>query len=447
LVYHISKKFRDEPRARGGLMRLREFIMKDAYTLDTSEAALDTFYPKMLQAYYNIFERAGTPAIAINADVGAMGGKSSHEFVVPHENGEDTYITSEDGSYSANVEAAEFIREGEKPGELALLTKVETANCKTIAQVADFIGVPTSQTLKAVFYWWSPAVGREADGRFIFGLVRGDLEVNEVKMINALGGGMLRPATDEEIKAAGATPGYASPIGLEVAPNLQSAGVYVLADLSIEAGGNFVVGANDDGYHYTGANYPRDHTISQMADIAQADTGHKAPNGSRLVARRCIEAGHCFKLGTRYSKATNATYLDENGQPQLIFMGSYGIGLDRLMATVVELHHDEYGIIWPDSVAPYQIHLMHLGKGDDVREAADKLYADLTRAGYEVLYDDRELSAGVKFNDADLIGIPWRVAVGGRGLKEGKVEVKRRSESERSDVPLAEIEAFLKENI
>ncbi|MCC6602626.1 MAG: proline--tRNA ligase [Anaerolineae bacterium] len=447
LVYHISKKFRDEPRARGGLMRMREFIMKDAYSLDTDEAALDDFYPKMLQAYYNIFERAGTPAVAINADVGAMGGKTSHEFVVPHEGGEDTYITSEDGTYSANVEAAEFIREGEKPAELAPLTKVATPDCKTIVQVAEFIGVPTSQTLKAVFYWWSPAVGREKDGRFIFGLVRGDLEVNEVKMVNALGGGVLRPATDEEIKAAGATPGYASPIGLTIAPDLQSPGVYVLADLSIEAGGNFVVGANDEGYHHTGANYPRDHAISKMADIAQADTGHKAPNGSRLVARRCIEAGHCFKLGTRYSKATNATYLDENGKPQLIFMGSYGIGLDRLMATVVELHNDENGIIWPDSVAPYQVHLMHVGKGDDVRDAAEKLYTDLTRAGFEVLYDDRELSAGVKFKDADLIGVPWRVAVGGRGLAEGNVEVKRRSESERINVPLGELIAFLDEKI
>ena len=447
LVYHISKKFRDEPRARGGLMRMREFIMKDAYSLDTDEVALDEFYPKMLQAYYNIFERAGTPAVAINADTGAMGGKSSHEFVVPHQGGEDTYITSEDGSYSANVEAAEFIREGEKPAELAPLTKVATPDCKTIAQVADFIGVPTSQTLKAVFYWWSPAVGREADGRFIFGLVRGDLDVNEVKIVNALGGGVLRPATDEEIKGAGATPGYASPIGLAIAPDLQSPGVYVLADLSIEAGGNFVVGANDDGYHYTGANYPRDHDISQMADIAQADTGHKSPNGSRLVARRCIEAGHCFKLGTRYSKVTNATYLDENGKPQLIFMGSYGIGLDRLMATVVELHNDENGILWPDSVAPYQVHLMHVGKGDDVREAADMLYADLTRAGYEVVYDDRELSAGVKFKDADLIGVPWRVAVGGRGLAEGNVEVKRRSESERTNVPLDGLMAFLAEKI
>lgn len=447
LVYHISKKFRDEPRARGGLMRMREFIMKDAYSLDTSEEALDEFYPKMLQAYYNVFERAGTPAVAINADTGAMGGKSSHEFVVPHDGGEDTYITSEDGSYSANVEAAEFIREGEKPAELAPLTKVATPNCKTIAQVADFIGVPTRQTLKAVFYWWSPAVGREDDGRFIFGLVRGDLEVNEVKIINALGGGVLRPATEEEITAVGATPGYASPIGLEVAPDLNSSGVYVLADLSIEAGGNFVVGANDNGYHFTGANYPRDHAISQMADIAQADTGHKAPNGSRLEARRCIEAGHCFKLGTRYSAATNATYLDENGKPQFIFMGSYGIGLDRLMATIVELHNDKDGIIWPDSVAPYQIHLLHLGKGDDVREAADKLYTDLTRAGYEVLYDDRELSAGVKFKDADLIGIPWRIAVGNRGLAEGNVEVKRRSESERLNVPLEGLLVFLQDQI
>ncbi|MCB9009613.1 MAG: proline--tRNA ligase [Ardenticatenaceae bacterium] len=257
LVYHISKKFRDEPRARGGLMRMREFIMKDAYSLDTSEEALDQFYPKMLQAYYNIFERAGTPAVAINADTGAMGGKTSHEFVVPHEDGEDTYITSEDGSYAANVEAAEFIREGEKPAELAPLTKVATPDCKTIAQVAEFIGVPTSQTLKAVFYWWSPAVGREMDGRFIFGLVRGDLDVNEVKMVNALGGGVLHPATDEEIKAAGATPGYASPIGLAIAPDLQSPGVYVLADLSIEAGGNFVVGPTTTAITTPGPTTPR----------------------------------------------------------------------------------------------------------------------------------------------------------------------------------------------
>ncbi|MCA9926351.1 MAG: proline--tRNA ligase, partial [Anaerolineales bacterium] len=236
VIYHISKKFRDEPRARGGLMRLREFVMKDAYSLDTSEEALDEFYPSMLQAYYNIFERCGTPAKAINADVGAMGGKTSHEFVVPHESGEDIYIESEDGAYAANVEAAQFIREGEKPTELAALTKVETPNCKTIADVAAFIGVPTSQTLKAIFYWWTPPGIEEKNGRFIFGLVRGDLDINEVKFTNALGGGTVRPATDEEITAAGAIPGYASPIGLTITQNLEESGVYVLADTSIEAG-------------------------------------------------------------------------------------------------------------------------------------------------------------------------------------------------------------------
>lgn len=446
LVYHISKKFRDEPRARGGLLRMREFIMKDAYSLDTSEAALDEFYPSMLQAYYNIFERAGAPAVAINADVGAMGGKTSHEFVVPHDQGEDIYIESEDGSYAANVEAAEFIREGEKPAELATLTKVATPNCKTIADVAAFVGVPTSQTLKAVFYWWTPAGAKEENGRFIFTLVRGDLEINEVKLVNALGGGSVRAATDTEIRSIGAVPGYASSIDLPVAPDLTSDGIYVLADLSIEAGGNFVVGANEEEAHYTGANYPRDIKISQKADIAQADTGHLAPNGSRLVARRCIEAGHCFKLGVRYSESVNATYLDETGKPQLIFMGSYGIGLDRLMAIIVELHHDDDGIMWPASVAPYDIHLMHVGKGDDVRETAESLYTQLKQAGFEVLFDDREVGAGVKFKDADLIGIPIRVAVGGRGLANGTVEVKYRNQADRQNIPLADIIPFLKQS-
>ncbi|MCA9999036.1 MAG: proline--tRNA ligase [Anaerolineales bacterium] len=443
-IYHISKKFRDEPRARGGLLRLREFVMKDAYTLDTSEEALDEFYPQVLQAYHNIFNRVGTPARAINADVGAMGGKSSHEFAVPHESGEDTFIACTSCDYAANVEAAAFVREGEKPAELAPLTKVYTPNCKTIAEVAAFIGVPTSQTVKAVFYWWTPA-GRKENGRFIFALVRGDLDVNEVKLTNALGGGELRPATEEEITAVGATPGYASPIGLSVATSLDDKnGVFVLADPSIEAGGNFVVGANDDPYHYTGANYPRDHAISHMADIAQADTGHQCPVcGGRIAAQRAIEVGHCFKLGTRYSKTVNATYLAEDGKPALIFMGSYGIGLDRLMATIVEKHHDNDGIIWPDSVAPYQVHLMHIGKGDEAVAAADQLYDELRRAGFSVLYDDRNVSAGVKFKDADLIGLPWRVAVGARGLAEGGVEVKRRSESERHLVPLAELVAYL----
>lgn len=445
VVYHINKKFRNESRARGGLLRLREFIMKDAYSLDTTEAALDEFYPAMVQAYFNIFERCGIEVTAVNADVGAMGGTASQEFVIPHPQGEDMFIACTGCEYAANVEAAEFVREGTVPAELAALEKVATPDCKTIADVAAYVGVAESQTVKAVFYWWQPWGGKDA-GRFIFVLVRGDLDVNEVKVINALGGGELRAAMDAEIIAAGAVPGYASAIGLDVAKSVDSSGVYVLADQSITAGGNFVVGANDAGYHYTGANYSRDFTITQMADIAQADTGHQCPQcGSSLEARRAIEAGHCFKLGTRYSAAVNATYLDESGKPQHIFMGSYGIGLDRLMAIIVEEHHDENGIIWPANVAPYDVHLLSLGKGDDVCQAADKLYAELQQAGLDVLYDDRPAaSAGVKFNDADLIGIPWRVTVGSRGLKQNSVEVKRRDGDERTQVPLDELVSFLR---
>jgi prolyl-tRNA synthetase len=444
LVYHISKKFRDESRARGGLLRLREFIMKDAYSMDTSAEALDEFYPHIVQAYFNVFQRCGIEVAAIQADVGAMGGKSSHEFVVPHEQGEDSYISCTSCDYAANVDAAEFVREGGSQEPAADLQKVATPNCTTIAEVASYIGVPTSQTGKAVFYWWRKWGEADEQGRFVFALLRGDLDVSEVKVINALGGGELRPATDAEIIAAGAVPGYASAVDLNVAGTLNDPGVIVLADPSISNGTNFVVGANDAGYHYIGANYPRDFEVSRLVDIAQADTGHQCPVcGGQLESRRAIEAGHCFKLGTRYSKAVNATYLDENGRPQYIFMGSYGIGLDRLMAIIVERHHDQDGIIWPESVAPYKVHLLHLGKGDDVRNTAEILYKQLVAAGLDVLYDDRELSAGVKFKDADLMGMPWRVTVGARGLAEGAVEVKRRDSAERKLVPIADLRSFL----
>ncbi len=442
MVYHISKKFRDEPRPRGGLIRLREFIMKDAYTLDRSEQALDEYYPDMIQAYYNIFNRSGVPTVAINADVGAMGGKTSQEFTVPHPQGEDLFIQCNNCDYAANVEAAEFVREGEKPVSLAELVKVETPDCKTIADVAAFVGVPTSQTLKCVFYWWRPSyVEKPGEGRLVFALVRGDLDINDTKLVNAVGGGFLRAATEEEIRAIGAVPGYASGIGMAPAKDLTSPGVMIVADESIHYGGNYVVGANEDPWHYTGANYGRDFSVSKIADIAQAATGHKCPQcGGQIEAKRAIEVGHCFKLGTRYSAAVNATYLDEDGQPQLIYMGSYGIGLDRLMAVIVELHNDKDGIIWPDSVAPYQVHLVHIGKeGDGTKEKAEALYADLTAAGVEVLYDDRDgLGAGVKFKDADLIGIPWRVTLSARSLEQGGVEVKRRSESERRILPIEE---------
>jgi prolyl-tRNA synthetase len=447
MVYHISKKFRDEPRPRGGLIRLREFIMKDAYTLDRGEAALDEYYPSMIQAYFNVFNRCGVPTVAINADVGAMGGKTSQEFTVPHPQGEDTFIACDNCDYAANVEAALFVREGEKPATLDALTKVETPDCKTIADVAAFIGVPTSQTIKAVFYWWRPRFAETpGEGRLVFALVRGDMAIVDTKLVNALGGGFLRAATEAEIRAIGAVPGYASGIGLTAAKDMNSAGVMVVADTSIEYGGNYVVGANEEPYHFTGANFGRDFTVSKLADIAEAATGHRcAVCGGRLEAKKAIEVGHCFKLGTRYSAAVNATYLDENGQPQLIYMGSYGIGLDRLMAVAVELHHDKDGIVWPDSIAPYRVHLVHVGKeGDGTKAKAEALYAELKAAGVEVLYDDRDgLGAGVKFKDADLIGIPWRVTVSVRSLEAGGVEVKRRNESERRVVAVDELTGLL----
>jgi prolyl-tRNA synthetase len=449
MVYHISKKFRDEPRPRGGLLRLREFIMKDAYSLDRDEAALDEYYPAMVQAYFNIFERCGVETIAINADVGAMGGKTSQEFVVPHPQGEDSFIACANCDYAANVEAAMFVREGDKPAALDALVKVETPNCKTIADVAAFIGVPTSRTVKAVFYWWRPRFAEMAgEGRLVFALVRGDMDINDTKLVNALGGGFLRAANDAEIRSIGAVPGYASGIGLTPAKDMESPGVMIVADESIEYGGNYVVGANEDPYHYTGANYGRDFTVSKIADIAQAESGHKCARcGGRIESRRAIEAGHCFKLGTRYSAAVDATYLDDKGQKQLIFMGSYGIGLDRLMAIIVELHHDKDGIVWPESVAPYRVHLVHIGKeGDGTKEKAEAVYAELTAAGVEVLYDDRDgLGAGVKFKDADLMGIPWRVTVSGRSLEQGGVEVKRRSESDRQVMPIADLLPFLRD--
>ena len=348
-----------------------------------------------------------------------------------------------------SVEAAEFVREGDKPAQLAELVKVQTPNCKTIADVAAFVGVPTSQTIKAVFYWWRPRYEEKpGEGRLVFALVRGDLNIVDTKLVNALGGGFVRAATEAEIQSIGAVPGYASGIGLTPATgDMNSPGVMIVADESLEYGGNYVVGANEEPYHYTGANVGRDFTVSRMADIAEAGTGHKCPVcGGRIEAKKAIEVGHCFKLGTRYSAAVDATYLDDNGQKQLVYMGSYGIGLDRLMAVVVELHHDDDGIVWPDSVAPYQVHLVHIGKaGDGTKEQAEALYAELTAAGVEVLYDDRDgLGAGVKFTDADLMGIPWRVTLSARSLKGGGVEVKRRSESERQVVAVEELKALLK---
>jgi len=427
IVYHIQTKFRDEPRPRGGLVRVREFTMKDAYSLDADAEGLDASYAKIYQAYVNVFRRCGIETLAVEADVGQMGGSASHEFMVLNEQGEDTLILCPACGYAANVERAtlakpevEHLPEGE-------IQEVATPGCKTIAEVAAFVGVPTHQTLKAVFYV-------TADGDFIFVVIRGDLDVNETKLRNLLGGVEFGPATEAEIRAVGAVPGYASPRGLT--------GVRVIADDSVHLGSNFVSGANREGYHLLNVNYPRDFSAEVEGDFALARAGDGCVAcGTALTEARGIEVGHLFKLGTRYSQALGVTYLDAEGQARPVVMGSYGIGTGRLMAVIVEQHHDEQGIIWPAQVAPYQVYLVSLGRdtSEATTQAAEALYADIQAWGFEVLYDDRDERPGVKFNDADLIGAPMRATVSQRSLAQGGVEVKRRDAAERTVVPPDEL--------
>jgi prolyl-tRNA synthetase len=430
-VYHIQTKMRDELRPRGGLLRVREFRMKDAYSLDADAAGLDAFYPRIIAAYKRIFARCDLSPIPVEADTGMMGGADSHEFMLPHPDGEDVFIRCASCSYAANVERATFRLPPVEQQPLEESCPIATPDCETIADVAAFVGVPTSQTLKAVFY-------ARDDAELVFLVIRGDLEVNETKLANLLGGGELRPAIDEEILAAGTQPGYASPVGLNVRETRDGSGVLVVADPSIEAGGNFVAGANQPGYHLTGVNYPRDFAVTLLADIAQAEGGHLCPHcDGTLAAEPSIELGHCFKLGTHYAESVGAMYHDqEKGEQHPIVMGSYGIGVGRLMAAVIETHHDEYGIVWPPALAPFDVCLLNLSTDESVSTQADKVYTRLQKAGLEVLYDERGERAGVKFADADLIGCPVRVTVSKRSLKAGGVEVKVRWAKEKQIVEL-----------
>jgi len=418
MPYQIQTKFRDEPRPRGGLLRVREFIMKDMYSFDADEVGLDATYQTMAKAYAALYKRLGLNAVMVQADSGAIGGKGSHEFMVLTPTGEDVVIHCAACGYGANVEKAcsdktlpadeSFADEG-----LLQLTEIATPDSTTIEEVAGFVGVPKSKTAKAVFYI--------ADGEFVFAVIRGDLEVNEVKLQRVLKCTDIRPAEDAEVAAAGIVAGYASPIGVS--------GVRVVADDSVQAAKNLVAGANRFGYHFTNSNLGRDYTAEVVADIALVQEGDRCPQcGTKLRADRGIEVGHIFKLGTFLSEKLGATFLDENGRSKAAVMGCYGIGVGRLLAAIVEYSHDEKGIVWPMIVAPYQVHLCSLNpdKGE-VGKRSEELYQALVSQGIEVLYDDRPASPGVKFNDADLIGVPLRVTVSPRGLSAGNVEVKWRA--------------------
>jgi len=431
LVYHIQTKFRDELRPRAGLIRVREFTMKDLYSLDADEEGLDQSYNKMLQAYQNIYARCELPALLVEADSGAIGGKDSHEFTVITESGEDEVIYCPDCKYTANTDKAQSIKSKVESGEPLPIEEVKTPGMTTIKQVANFLKVPESHTLKAVFYI--------ADGKLIFVVIRGDIEVNEVKLKNVLHCVELRLATEAEVVEAGIVAGSASPVSIT--------GIKIIADDSITSGANFIAGANKPDTHLRNVNYPRDFRTDLAADIALARAGEGCPKcGGKLSSAHGIEVGHIFKLGTFISQKLGALFVDPNGVSHPIVMGSYGIGLGRLLAAVIEHSHDDKGIIWPLSIAPYHIYLCPLYlENPQVAAKAENLYADLEAQGLEVLFDDRKESPGVKFNDADLLGIPIRVTISPRTLGANSVEIKRRSEKESQLLPLEEIAARLKE--
>lgn len=431
LVYHIQTKWRDEVRSRGGLIRVREFTMKDSYSLDADWEGLDKQYRAHYQAYFNIFRRCGLDVIAVKSDVGMMGGTQAHEFIYLSPIGEDTLVLCDSCGYTANRQVARFRKPQPQIEAPKALEKVSTPGTKTIADLAEFLGIPDSQTAKAVFQMATFLQDGKDVEKFVFAVVRGDMELNETKLSNVLKAKALRPAHEEEIRAIGASPGYGSPIGI-------AAGVLIVVDNLIPVSSNLAAGANEDGYHYLNTNYGRDFTAAVVADIVSANDGYTCANcGSPLRTSRGVEVGNIFKLGTFYSDSLGCTYLDKDGQRKPVIMGSYGIGSGRLLSCVAEEYNDEQGLCWPISVSPYHVHLVALKGGE---QEAERIYRDLQATGVEVLYDDRDdLSAGVKFNDADLIGIPLRLTVGGRSLQKGGAELKLRTAKEAALVPLAHV--------
>ncbi|MBN4064780.1 proline--tRNA ligase [Dehalococcoides mccartyi] len=412
-IYQIQTKFRDETRPRGGLLRVREFEMKDAYSFDADEEGMDRSFQSMVAAYKRIFSRCGLDVVMVDADSGGIGGKDSNEFVLLTDSGEDTILMSTESDYAANVEKASFIKKAFPIGELGEVEEFATPGIKTIDELAKAEGVSKSKTAKAVFY--------SVDGEIVVVTIRGDYDVNETKLRNLLGGAEPKLATPEEVKAAGLIAGSASAVGLT---NLKS-----IVDDSITMGSNYLAGANKEGFHLRNVNFERDFKADILADIAEAKKGYLSPDGKgKLVAKRGIEVGHVFKLGNVYSAKMDADYTDEDGKQNDILMGCYGIGVGRLLAAAVESNHDDYGMVLPRAIAPYDIYLAGLNLDDsDIAAKAEVLYESLQDAGYEVLFDDRDAPPGVKFKDADLLGIPARVVISSRSLQNGGVEVKGRT--------------------
>ena len=423
LFFQIQTKWRDDPRPRAGLIRVREFTMKDSYSFDRDQEGLEKVYKAHYDAYFRIFRRCGLPVIAVGSDSGMMGGKVAHEYMYLSPIGEDTIVICPKCGYTANRQVARF-KKTYYPAEPAALTEVATPGAKTIEQLCQCLNIGAGQTAKALFMVGSfidDTNGKEVD-KLVIGLVRGDMEIEENKLQNAAGANGLRPAHDEEIAACGIVPGFGSPIGAK--------GDFILVvDDSVAQSNNLVAGANKEGFHLMNTNFGRDYT-GKVADIASAQTGYVCSVcGESLQCSKGVEVGNIFQLGTRYSESMGCWYQDEQGVRRPVIMGSYGIGIGRLLACLAENYNDAQGLALPVSVAPYQVHLVSLVKDPSVGE---KIYEELQNAGIEVLFDDRKESAGVKFSDADLIGLPIRMTVGNRSLAEGKVEVKLRNDPEKT---------------
>ncbi|MBD3669218.1 MAG: proline--tRNA ligase [Gammaproteobacteria bacterium] len=433
--YQIQTKFRDERRPRFGVMRAREFLMKDAYSFHTDQASLDETYEAMYQAYSRIFTRLGLDFRAVLADTGAIGGSSSHEFHVLASSGEDAIAFSDNSDYAANVELAEALAVGERAAPSQEMELVDTPNAKTIADLVEQHGQPIEKTIKTLIVHGSEV----AESKLVALLVRGDHELNELKAekLPAIES-PLRMATEEEIReAVGAGPGSLGPVKLPI---------HCIADRSVAVMSDFSAGANVDGKHYFGINWERDLPLPPVADLRNVVEGDPSPDGhGHLEIKRGVEVGHIFQLGQKYSEAMSAGVLDENGKNITMTMGCYGIGVSRVVAAAIEQNHDDKGIIWPDAIAPFQIALlpMNMHKSERVREESEKLYEELTAAGYSVLFDDRKERAGVMFADMELIGIPHRVVVGDKGIDKGVVEYKGRRDESNQDVARDSLLEFL----
>lgn len=432
--YQIATKFRDERRPRFGLMRGREFMMKDMYSFDRNEEGLETSYQLLYQAYGNIFSRCGLNFRPVEAASGAIGGSGSHEFMALAESGEAEILFCNQCDYAASVEIASVPVRAEKySGPLAQVEIVATPNCQTVEEVAAFLGQPTSQVVKSMCYHLEEGLALV--------LIRGDRQINEEKLSAVLGMGELNFATDEEMRAAGLVPGYIGPVGVK--------NIKIIADNEVPLVANQITGAGQEGYHKTGINYGRDYQADILTDLRIVEAGEQCPHCSgTLQSARGIEVGQVFKLHTKYSDALGCSYLDENGKEQPMVMGCYGIGVGRTMAAVIEQNNDEYGIIWPVAVAPYEAVIVPVNDKDPVfTEKSEELYQAMLKAKIEVVLDDRKERGGVKFNDADLIGYPFRVTVGNKTKNDGLVEIKIRATGEVIDLPIEEAAAFLKEKI